>query len=404
MPENHALIESLILKYARGRKFSKKEQAILDEWASQSDQHRRLLQLFRDPQWLRENLRMMEEVSTERMWENVLRLNREGADPAIVVPLRRWWRRPLSVAAVVLLVFVLGTLGALYMNRQWPGRDRGGMQKGELGIAASPGHFRVLLTLGNGNARVLDNLPNGDEVAVEGNAIVTTQDAHTLVYTSKPTMNESLVYHSLTTGKTEPFVLRLPDGSTVHLSYASRLRYPTAFDRARREVFLEGEAFFDIARDPSRPFVVHTEQSAIRVLGTSFDVSAYGNEPKNEIALFHGALVVFHGKDSVRMKAGQQVSVGGEGLSLGLMTDSARVLAWKDSCWRFDRTDLPAAVRQIARWHQMTVMNPQGIKGITLSGRYGHEEPLYQILRSMEQAESGNARLQIREDTIFISR
>lgn len=403
MPENHTLIESLILKYARRRKFSKKEQAVLDEWASRSDQHRRLLDLFRDPQWLRENLRMMEEVSTERIWENVLRQNREGKDPAIVVPLRRWWRRPLSVAAVGLF-FVLGTIGGFYISRQWQDRDRGGVQKGKSVVAAAPGHFQVLLTLGDGNVRVVDNLPNGDEVTVEGNAIVTKPDANSLVYTSKPAMNEPLVYHSLATGKTQPFVLRLADGSTVHLSYASRLRYPTAFNGVTREVFLEGEAYFDIVKDPSRPFIVRTAQSGIRVLGTSFDVSAYGNEPNNEVALFQGALAVFHGKDSVRLKAGQQVSVGEAGLSLGLMTDSARVLAWMDSCWRFDRTDLPAAVRQIARWYQMTVMNPQGIKGITISGRYGHEEPLYKILHSLEQAESGNARLQIRKDTIFISR
>src|SRR5581483_10534679 len=107
MQENHALIETVILKYARWRPLTKKEQALLDEWTRRSDQHRRLPDLFKDPRWLRENLRQMDEIPTARMWENVQSLNREGPDPAIVVPLRPWWRRPGRVAVAALL-FILG--------------------------------------------------------------------------------------------------------------------------------------------------------------------------------------------------------------------------------------------------------------------------------------------------------
>src|SRR5258708_12709448 len=106
MTENHAMIESLIIKYARGKKFNKKERALWEEWMNRSDRHRQLPILFKDPQWLRKNLREMENTPTEGIWENVQRQIRAERDPAIVVPLRPCWRRPPGItgaaAAVVL--------------------------------------------------------------------------------------------------------------------------------------------------------------------------------------------------------------------------------------------------------------------------------------------------------------
>ena len=149
---------------------------------------------------------------------------------------------------------------------------------------------------------------------------------------------------------------------------------------------------------------MRTGQSGIRVLGTRFNVMAYGNEPGNEVSLFSGAVEVFRDSASVRLKPGQQVAVSEEGLSVGKIPDPTRVLAWMDSCWRFDHTPLQTVLRQIARWHQMTVVNPEGVQGVSIKGKYGHEEPLDKIVSDLQQAESGNARIQIQKDTIYIKR
>ncbi|GGB23606.1 FecR family protein [Puia dinghuensis] len=404
MTENHALIEALILKHARGKKLNKREQKLWDEWTNQSDQHRQLSALFKDPQWLRENLRRIEKISTDDIWQNVQKQIREGQDPPIVVPMRPWWRRPVGIAAAVLIVLlVTSAVRGLYLWVNGKGNVNGEGQASESVIVARPGHFQVLLTLGDGNTEVLDSVTVGEAIVVEGHSMVTKQDAHTLVYTPGPVKAAHPIYHSLATGRTEPFTVQLADGSRVHLSYASRLRYPTTFSGPAREVFLEGEAYFDIAKDASRPFVVQTAQSGIRVLGTEFNVMAYGNEPRSEVSLFDGSLEVLRGRDTVRLKPRQQAVVSDEGLSIRNITNPAQVLAWRDSCWRFDNTDLLTAVRQIARWHQMAVANPKGIKGIVVSGQYHHRESLDAILQNMQLVESGNARLQKRRDTIYIN-
>ena len=84
--------------------------------------------------------------------------------------------------------------------------------------------------------------------------------------------------------------IRLADGTLVTLNALSTLTYPKNFTGKTREVFLNGEAFFDVAKDHSHPFIVHTNQSDIQVLGTAFDIKSYKNDPQFEATLFRGSI------------------------------------------------------------------------------------------------------------------
>lgn len=86
--------------------------------------------------------------------------------------------------------------------------------------------------------------------------------------------------------------LLLPDGTTVWLNAGSILTYPASFDAPNREVNLDGEAYFDVVKDPQHPFIVHTSIMNIRVLGTSFDVKAYARDPDMETTLIRGSVEV----------------------------------------------------------------------------------------------------------------
>jgi len=80
-------------------------------------------------------------------------------------------------------------------------------------------------------------------------------------------------------GKATKAILELTDGSKIWLNADSRLTYPEVFTGDSREVYLEGEAFFDVANNPARPFIIHLRKGTIKVLGTSFNIRAYENEP-----------------------------------------------------------------------------------------------------------------------------
>jgi transmembrane sensor len=95
-----------------------------------------------------------------------------------------------------------------------------------------------------------------------------------------------------TTKPTFKSKLTLSDGSVITLNSATALKYPDHWSDSSREVFLNGEAYFDVARDATRPFIIHTSKMNIKVLGTSFNVKSYQNEVSSEATLINGAIEV----------------------------------------------------------------------------------------------------------------
>jgi ferric-dicitrate binding protein FerR (iron transport regulator) len=101
-----------------------------------------------------------------------------------------------------------------------------------------------------------------------------------------PTLNE------VVSKKGSRSSVKLPDGSFVSLNADSKLSYASDFAGATREVFLVGEAFFDVVKDPARPFIIHTDKIDVRVLGTAFNVKAYPQDDVIETSLIRGRVEV----------------------------------------------------------------------------------------------------------------
>lgn len=111
----------------------------------------------------------------------------------------------------------------------------------------------------------------------------------------RPTANKtSIARHLLqkTTQPTQKAVLTLSDGTVITLNSATTIKYPDHFDDSTREIYLEGEAYFDVGKDASHPFIIHADKMNIRVLGTSFNVKSYRNESLSEATLIKGSIEV----------------------------------------------------------------------------------------------------------------
>jgi len=113
-----------------------------------------------------------------------------------------------------------------------------------------------------------------------------------LFFRTKPKASEQLAVNEFVTKKGTRSFMLLPDGSKVRLNSDSKLEYNSDFNRQTREVTLTGEAFFDVVKDPAHPFVVHTSDIDIRVLGTAFNVKSYPKESSIEATLIHGSIEV----------------------------------------------------------------------------------------------------------------
>ena len=103
----------------------------------------------------------------------------------------------------------------------------------------------------------------------------------------------NLIYNEIKVEKNgKPNTLILSDGSKISMNSATNIRYPISFSKEKREIFLDGEAYFEIAEDIDKPFIIHLKQQDIKVLGTNFNVEAYKNAPYSIVTLASGSIAL----------------------------------------------------------------------------------------------------------------
>lgn len=158
---------------------------------------------------------------------------------------------------------------------------------------------QVTLQLQDGSIQVMDETSSKIITTEKGDRVV-SQERNVLVYENNAdTENEDLVYNQLTVPYGKRFELVLSDGSHVSLNAGSSLRYPVKFlPGTPRDVFLDGEAFFEVEKDEARPFTVVTADMNTRVYGTKFNVTSYNNDNNTYTVLMEGSVGVYQpGKD-----------------------------------------------------------------------------------------------------------
>src|SRR5690606_37784645 len=120
--------------------------------------------------------------------------------------------------------------------------------------------------------------------------VVGVQQGKKLVYGDNVS-EEKLVYNTLNVPKGRQFSIELSDGTQVHLNAGSSIKYPITFlPKEQRQVFLTGEAFFEVAHDPNVPFIVNTQQLDVKVYGTTFNITNYPEDESSEVVLLEGSV------------------------------------------------------------------------------------------------------------------
>jgi ferric-dicitrate binding protein FerR (iron transport regulator) len=160
----------------------------------------------------------------------------------------------------------------------------------------------------------------------------------------------AVAYRVCRTPAGQPQRLRLPDSSIVTLAPQSRLRYPAQFTEAVREVYLEGEAFFEVTKNPHRPFRVHSGAWVTQVLGTKFNVSAVPGARQLAVSLVEGKVQVMDKQDKYLLAPGQQLRADvATGRIYRQAFDRQRVLAWRRNQLVFKNEKLADVAPQLER-------------------------------------------------------
>jgi transmembrane sensor len=266
----------------------------------------------------------------------------------------------------------------------------------------APGGNRAVLTLANGSKIILDNAANGT-IAKEGAATITKKDDK-VVYTSPVSLLPTPVsYNIMSTPRGGQYQLTLPDGSQVWLNAESSITYPTAFTGKERRVTITGEAYFEVAKDKSKKFIVTSSFSLlpssnekqglqIEVLGTHFNVNTYKEEPTKNITLLEGSVRITSVSlppslksvhTNLTLKPGQQGQLSDTRLSLAANPDVEQVIAWKNGEFNFNNKTLDESLRQIARWYDVEVIYEGKIPQIEFGGEMGRDLNLSQVVKAL---------------------
>ena len=181
----------------------------------------------------------------------------------------------------------------------------------------------------------------------------------------------------------------LPDGSNIKLNNRSKLIYPEHFSKDSREVFLEGEAYFDVAHDKRHPFIVRAGELNIKVLGTKFTVNASSQMPQITATLLEGSIDVADKKKHMLMKPNQQLTynVGSGKMLLTEVTNASRETRWTENIWVLSNTPLLDICQRLEQQFNVKfiIMNDELI-GKSFTGEVYTNESLDSILKTMQMS------------------
>lgn len=179
------------------------------------------------------------------------------------------------------------------------------------------------------------------------------------------------------------YKVKLPDGSDVWLNSATTMRFSVPFLGEKREVFIDGEAFIHVAKDVSRPFFVHTANSTVQVLGTSFNVNSYDNNTI-KVSLVEGAVKMQENGEEVTLKPGQQAVANGKGINIRSF-DETEELSWRQGVFYFSNTPLSEIARVLPRWFGFPViMDNTRIAGETFTGSLERNQSIHIFLDNLK--------------------
>jgi ferric-dicitrate binding protein FerR (iron transport regulator) len=223
--------------------------------------------------------------------------------PASIRPLRR--RVTWLAAAAILFLLIVGAW--LYRPTSAERQDLPKVLATTSSVIV-PGSNKAVLVLGDGTKILLDSARNG-HLAAEGDATVTKTDGQvSYLNQQQAAAGQALSYNTLFTPKGGQYQVVLSDGTKVWMNAASSLRYPATFSGKDRVVTLTGEAYFEVAKDLSKPFKVVLNGMEVQVLGTHFNVMAYQNEAAIKTTLLEGAVNI-NGINSVMKHKGFELTL-----------------------------------------------------------------------------------------------
>lgn len=362
-------IDRLLLAYKAGV-IDDADRLKLELWADESEENRALLLMLTAGSTVAEEMKTMNSYDKQRVWGNI---RREAARAKRKRVFRALIRSSAAAALLFGMIWSADMLRARYLERD------------TLVSVIQPGSSTAVLQLSSGMKIPLDNIDEQQHI--------TEADKTEITVDSKSTKFVSTGNRRIPQGKVDPlfnkvivpkggeYQLELSDGTKVWLNAQSEITFPTQFSGDTRTVELQGEAYFEVKSDPEHPFIVKTEQMSVRVLGTSFNIMTYSDEPTVETTLISGSLKVVKNEVETLLTPGMQARFDKTSNTMSTRSVYAEgYAAWSKKMFVFFNEPIESICRKLSRWYDVEIdASSEGLQDICYSGMIGRAETFNSI-------------------------
>ena len=264
-----------------------------------------------------------------------------------------------------------------------------------------PSETAITLQLANGDIQVIKEDGTTEVVDANGN-VVGTQKGNQLVYTNA-SAKDTLVYNTIKVPYGKNFELKLSDGTAVHLNAGTSLKYPVRFiNGENRQVFLNGEAYFDVTKDAKHPFIVGANDMNIKVLGTKFNMTSYKEDAKTYTVLVEGSVAASNklvANDEVLLKPGNRAFFENKHLKTELV-DVRKYIAWVSGQLMFIDDSFGVITNKLERKYNVDIVNNYDeLNDIMITATF-KEENIEQVLKTFQTYKAFNYTINNRVITI----
>ena len=355
-------IEEIIIKRLSEEHLSKEESAFFDKWYQNSSNR----EYYNDLLKIRSGIiasQVKERIDKRKAWNQVR--------PARKISLIRTL---LKFAAIMILPLSLGVFLLIRENKQ--------EKVVYAEVPVQPGRKQAVLTLSSGQQVMLaDTIVHVNE---KGMVISNFPDKELVYKIMNDTMKTETIYNTVTVPRGGEYKLVLADGTIVWLNSDSHIRYPVTFSGNTRQVELEGEAYFEVAKDVKKPFIVRMNEYNVRVTGTQFNVRNYSNESLATTLVEGGVQIERKGKVD-RLRPGQQAVLENNEIRIRVVNVEEQV-AWRHGAFGFTQCRLENIMEELARWYDVDVfyMNQQ-VKDYHFSAWFKRSSSINEVINILEK-------------------
>jgi len=387
MNTNNKRINQLLADYCSGQ-LSREKVHELKQWIDASEENRnkasRYVALYKEGR----ELFYVDQYDANALWKRIeqqLHSNKRRV-------LQMWG----SVAAV--LVIGLSVSISIWMFNQTL------TQPLALQDIAQPGSPKAILTLSDGEKIDLQQASQFSITKEKGHVII-KDSTDKISYTKKDSHEEVLKYNTINIPRGGEYTMELNDGTEVWFNSETEMRFPVNFIGITREVeLLNGEAYFKVAHNAQKPFIVHTYKGDIEVLGTSFNVSAYRDDAFMATTLVEGRVKVRSQKKSVIIEPGTQAVVTmDDGSIVTKEVDAALYTSWVNGVFEYENATLEYICQKLGRWYDVDFeFIDEQIKNLHFTGAAKRYNSIEQICTMIEK--TTNVKFNTEDDKIRVMR